>query len=71
MEVFLGIDAQVLSFGAYPYYDAPAPESDTYGTIRQLSSAKTGYKLAWMLKLIHENLGFKPITKILLSSLDG
>lgn len=41
---FLGIDAQVLSFGAYPYYDALAPEFDAYGTIRQLSSAKTGYK---------------------------
>ncbi|SNQ60235.1 NosD domain-containing protein [Candidatus Methanoperedens nitratireducens] len=40
---FLGIDAQVLSYGTYPYYDALAPEFDTYGTIRQLSSAKTGY----------------------------
>ncbi len=40
---FLGKDAQVLSFGTYPFYDALAPESDTYGTIRDLSLAKAGY----------------------------
>ncbi len=40
---YLGSDAQVLSFGRYPFYDALAPESDTYGTIRDLSMAKAGY----------------------------
>ncbi|VVB91408.1 Uncharacterised protein [uncultured archaeon] len=41
---YLGANASILSFGAYPYYDALAPESDTYGTIRQLSVDKAGYK---------------------------
>ena len=40
---FLGNDARVLSFGTYPFYDALAPEFDTYGTIRELSLAKAGY----------------------------
>ncbi len=37
---FLGNDAQILSFGAYPYYDSLAPESNTYDTIQQLAAAK-------------------------------
>jgi len=39
---YLGNDANIIAYGQYKYYDALAPEFDTFETIKQLSLKKIG-----------------------------